>query len=269
MPVYETLMPIKTKGALPPLFCVHGEPLKMAMRIKADRPVYGLSHVYHSNFQDTVAETIEELARQYLSEVYMVEANGPYHLLGFSAGAMIAYEMARQVLNDGKQVASLTLIEPSLSDQAEIVSNRGEQLKNFVRDSGWGLATLSYLFRRIANSVTVRSKNFVDRIKVAVLLKQGKDLPEDLRWLGYLRALGPAIAKYDYQPITCRAILIYRELDKEVCDILNDFWPAMLGPGSEVRYAEGAHTHADFMLDPHLSNVSDLLDSQVLPPTQI
>ena len=71
---FQTLMPIKTKGALPPLFCVHGEPLKMAMRIKADRPVYGLSHVYHASFQDTVADSIEELARQYLDDVYKAHA---------------------------------------------------------------------------------------------------------------------------------------------------------------------------------------------------
>ena len=81
-------MPIRTKGSGPPLFCVHGQPLKVAQRLNANRPIYGLSHVYHSSFLDETPESIEQLAGQYLSEVRQVQPHGPYHFCGFSAGGL-------------------------------------------------------------------------------------------------------------------------------------------------------------------------------------
>jgi len=109
---FETLMPIRTKGDLPPIFFVHGEPLRMAQRMQPNRPIYGLSHAYHAEFTQR-PESIEKLAAKYLSEVKMVQPEGPYHLCGFSAGGMIAFEMAKQIKANGEQVADLTLIEPT------------------------------------------------------------------------------------------------------------------------------------------------------------
>ncbi len=257
-------MPIKTKGALPPLFCVHGEPLKMAMRMQADRPVYGLSHVYHSSFQDTVADSIEELASQYLDDVYKVWPEGPYHLLGFSAGGMVAYEMARQLLASGHKVDYLVMVEPSLGKQVVSAGAKGDDLKNYLGQSGWSLETLGYLFGRARKSIVARTTTLVSRVKVAVLLKLGKDLPEDLRWLGYLRALGPAISKYEYEFAPCRATLVYRALGSDTQAMLNNFWPNLLGPTTELIYVDGVTSHNDFMLDPHLGNVGQLLDARVM-----
>ena len=265
MPKYQTLMPIKTKGSLPALFCVHGEPLKMAMRIKADRPVYGLSHVYHASFQETIAETIEELAGQYLDDVYKVCPEGPYHLLGFSAGAMVAYEMARQLIESGREVHSMVLIEPPLGKQANRIGGKREHLQGYVQESGWNLRTIGYLLQRICKSIVARSVNLVSRVRVAILLRLGKDIPEDLRWLGYLRALGPAIGRYDYPPIGCPATLVYRELDDDAKAVIDEFWTRLLGAAVELRYEDGAFSHGDFMLDPHLSNIGRLLDAAVAP----
>jgi thioesterase domain-containing protein len=265
MPMYQTLMPIKTKGSLPPLFCVHGEPLKMAMRIQADRPIYGLSHVYHSSFQETVPDSIEELARQYLEDVCKVWPEGPYHLLGFSAGGMTAYEMARQLIASGKKVHSLVMIEPPLGRQAGQLGDKSHYLKHYISESGWNLATLGYLVGRVRKSVFARAGSRLSRLRAAILLKFGRELPESLRWVGYLRALGPAIRKYDYTPIDCPATLLYRELDAEAAALIHQFWSGMLGPDVDIRYEQGASSHNDFMLDPHLSNVGQLLDAKVAP----
>jgi len=263
MSKFETLMPIKTKGALPPLFCVHGEPLKMAMRMKADRPVYGLSHVYHSSFQKTVADTIDELAGQYLDDVYKVCPDGPYHLLGFSAGSTIAYEMARQLLESGRKVDSLVMIEPPLMKLAADLGNKSQHVKDYFRETGLSLSTLVYLFKRVYSSLASRTLTLLNRIKVSLLLKLGKELPEDLRWLGYLRALGPALNKYDYQPITCPSIVVYRSMTPETQNLVTEFWSERLGSDVKIHFEEGASGHNDFMLDPHLSNISQLLDESV------
>jgi thioesterase domain-containing protein len=260
---FETLMPIKTKGSLPPLFCVHGEPLKMAMRIKADRPVYGLSHVYHASFQDTIADSIEELAEQYLNDVFKVWPDGPYHLLGFSAGGMVAYEMARQLIESGKKVDYLIMVEPSLGEQVVSAGAKSADLKNFVSESGLNASTIGYLASRVRKSLISRTNTLISRVKVASLLKSGKELPEDLRWLGYLRALGPAISKYEYTVAPCQAALVYRALAPDTEKLLNTFWSELLGPMTDMRYIEGVTSHNDFMLDPHLSNVGQMLDQRI------
>ena len=104
-------MPIRTKGDGAPIFFVHGEPLRMAQRMQPDRPIYGLSHVYHSDFVSETPESIEILAATYLKEIRQVQPEGPYHFCGFSAGGMIAFEMAKQLIAAGQEVKQLTLIE--------------------------------------------------------------------------------------------------------------------------------------------------------------
>jgi hypothetical protein len=103
----------------------------------------------------------------------------------------------------------------------------------------------------------------ISRVKVASLLKSGKELPEDLRWLGYLRALGPAISKYEYTVAPCQAALVYRALAPDTEKLLNTFWSELLGPMTDMRYIEGVTSHNDFMLDPHLSNVGQMLDQRI------
>jgi thioesterase domain-containing protein len=263
MSKYQTLMPIKTKGSLPPLFCVHGEPLKMAMRIKADRPIYGLSHVYHSSFQETVASSIEELASQYLEDVYKVCPEGPYYLLGFSAGSMVAYEMARQLLASGKQVKYLVMIEPSLGIHEKINTNKSNAVKSYIAEVGWTPKTIAYLLYRVGKSLVSRTKTLFGRLWVSLLLALGKELPEDIRWLGYLRALGPAISAYKYSAIDCQATLVYRDMDHAGQKMINNMWAEFLGPDVEIQYVEGAIGHNDFMQDPHLSNVGKMLDTHL------
>ena len=124
MSQFTTLMPIRTRGDGPALFCVHGEPLRVAQRIRADRPVYGLSHIYHSDFLAEPPASIEDLAATYLAEVRQVQANGPYHICGFSAGGMIAFEMAQQLIAAGEELADLTLVEPTMLSDSFTVSER-------------------------------------------------------------------------------------------------------------------------------------------------
>lgn len=59
-------------------------------------------------------ETFEEMAHDYLAEVRMVQPHGPYLLGGFSGGGIVAYEMARQLLEQGEQVDNVILLDTPL-----------------------------------------------------------------------------------------------------------------------------------------------------------
>ena len=92
----------------------------LALRIGADRPVYGLQArgIYG---REAPRETFEEMARDYLTELRTVQPHGPYLLGGFSGGGLVAYEMAQQLRAEGEETAMLVLLDtpypanPSLS----------------------------------------------------------------------------------------------------------------------------------------------------------
>ncbi|MCP4654504.1 MAG: hypothetical protein GY856_03685, partial [bacterium] len=54
---------------------------------------------------------IDEMAAEYLRSIRGVWPEGPYALLGWSLGGMVAYEMARQLEEAGREVALLALVD--------------------------------------------------------------------------------------------------------------------------------------------------------------
>lgn len=85
----------------------------LAHLVGQDRPCYGLQarglygdHPPH--------ETFEEAATEYLRELRSVQPSGPYLLGGFSGGGITAYEMARQLIEQGEEVAMLVMLDTPL-----------------------------------------------------------------------------------------------------------------------------------------------------------
>ncbi|KAL2008188.1 hypothetical protein VTN00DRAFT_8170 [Thermoascus crustaceus] len=56
--------------------------------------------------------TFEELGDLYAGYVRSVQPHGPYHLLGWSFGGILAMEIARRLTADGERIRSLILIDP-------------------------------------------------------------------------------------------------------------------------------------------------------------
>jgi amino acid adenylation domain-containing protein len=57
-------------------------------------------------------ETVEELAQVYIKQLKESQPEGPYRLCGYCGSASIAYEMARQLEEQGDEIPMLVLIEP-------------------------------------------------------------------------------------------------------------------------------------------------------------
>lgn len=54
---------------------------------------------------------IQDMAAHYLAEVRKIQSHGPYRLLGYSFGGLIAYELAHQLMAAGEAVSYLGLID--------------------------------------------------------------------------------------------------------------------------------------------------------------
>ncbi|MGQ4390212.1 amino acid adenylation domain-containing protein [Streptomyces sp. SAS_270] len=117
----ETLLPIKaaaTSGpdsSQPPLFCVHpisGMSWCYAglMRHLGDRPLIGLQARELTDPALRPAD-MAEMADTYVSEIRSVQPHGPYHLLGWSFGGLVAHAVAARLEEQGEEVALLGLLD--------------------------------------------------------------------------------------------------------------------------------------------------------------
>ena len=110
------LVAIRSAGALAPLFIVHagdgevGYAFALAPHLPADRPLYALAAIGFAD-GETPLSSVEQMASAYLRSLRSVQPHGPYHVLGWSAGGTIAYEMAAQLLASGEQVGFVGVID--------------------------------------------------------------------------------------------------------------------------------------------------------------
>ncbi|MEU4775488.1 amino acid adenylation domain-containing protein [Micromonospora sp. NPDC023644] len=107
----EVLLPLRTRGSGPPLFCVApatGLAWAYAALLASlpDRPVYGLQSVAAGR-----GASVAELAADHVRRIREIQPAGPYHLLGASFGGLVAHEMATQLAESGESVAPLVLLD--------------------------------------------------------------------------------------------------------------------------------------------------------------
>jgi amino acid adenylation domain-containing protein len=122
------LLPIRPYGSRPPLFCVHpGIGLSwcytpLSRYTPADQPLYGLQ-ARGLDGSSKPAPSVRDMAAEYIEQIRSVQGSGPYHLLGWSFGAIAAHEIAVQLQAAGEQVAALVIMDgypiDKETDQAE------------------------------------------------------------------------------------------------------------------------------------------------------
>ncbi|HEY1349905.1 MAG TPA: amino acid adenylation domain-containing protein [Ktedonobacteraceae bacterium] len=114
------LVPLQRAGSQTPFFCVHpsggtvSSYIPLARQLGTQRPCYGLQTTGMESAQNSTA-SIQELARQYLQAIQAVQPHGPYLLGGWSMGGTVAFEMARQLSEQGESIGLLALIDSRLA----------------------------------------------------------------------------------------------------------------------------------------------------------
>ncbi len=116
---YHTLIsPLREGGGLPPLFCIHplggwmDHYLKLLAAIDPERPVFGIRGRGLAP-GEVLPTTVEDAAREEVDAIKSVQSTGPYHLLGFSNGGVLAFELACQLQDQNEEVSFLGIIDVS------------------------------------------------------------------------------------------------------------------------------------------------------------
>ena len=107
-----SIVPLQPHGTLPPLFCVHpagrgvNNYLQLVRHLGSQQPVFGIT-----DQGEDLARPVEVIASEHIRAIRSVQPEGPYHLLGWSFGAVVAYEMAVQLERLGQRVAFVGLMD--------------------------------------------------------------------------------------------------------------------------------------------------------------
>lgn len=147
---------ISIAGALP-LTCVGGGWLgsddnfqDFAACLKPQRIAYQL----RVGSLDETAISVEQLADIYLVQLRKNQPRGPYQLLGYSFGGLIAHAMAVALLEKGEEVSLLALIDTPNPQ--------------FVPSDGFGRSRKTYLIKRLQKYARNLMRGRIDYIAIDI-----------------------------------------------------------------------------------------------------
>ncbi|WP_089941954.1 alpha/beta fold hydrolase [Candidatus Entotheonella palauensis] len=140
---FERVLPLRPRGTLRPLFCIHPAGglswcyAGLLRELHPERPIYGLQAA------GIVApalppSSVEAIAKDYISALREIQPTGPYHLLGWSFGGLVAHAMACQLQHEGGAISLLTILDtfpPRLMDEKKIPTDH-EWLAEFAQQIG-------------------------------------------------------------------------------------------------------------------------------------
>ena len=117
----DCLVPIQVRAERATLFCVHpsGGQIECYFELSRwldDVSMYGFrsTHPLHEKL------SIRQLVARYVEALVETQPTGNIHLLGFSLGGVIAFEMAHQLTMKGRTVALLALLDLGVPDLTQI-----------------------------------------------------------------------------------------------------------------------------------------------------
>jgi thioesterase domain-containing protein len=135
----SSLVTLRAEGTLPALFLLHpaGGGLACYQHIVAGLPPGPRIRAYRSAAgKDSRPGSLAELATQYTRDLRRQQPQGPYHLIGWSFGGILAFEMAAQLVAAGEEVAFLALLDsrPRLTRLRRELTTDEDLLAVFLRD---------------------------------------------------------------------------------------------------------------------------------------
>ncbi|HSX64990.1 MAG TPA: thioesterase domain-containing protein, partial [Pseudoxanthomonas sp.] len=118
----RALLPLRVTGAQAPLFCLPPAGnlswcyAGLVSHIDSDCPVYGLEapDLEHLSVQ---TRTLHDIAESHLREIRRVRPHGPYRLVGWSIGGLLAHAVATRLQALGEEVALLAVLDAYPADQ--------------------------------------------------------------------------------------------------------------------------------------------------------
>ena len=252
-----------------PLICLHGGDggvvfyRRAARAISTDRRIFAIESPLLSIDGSLPERSVEEIAQSYLEEILKDQPSGPFRLLGYSFGGLLAYEVARLLLDRGKEVAFLGLVDtlnPTVPTPAYDLLERATRCWETSPDPSFHgrlLRLASRASEGLATHLKVRSEE-------RELLRATESEPfSPLRALQVRAVHERAGRAFEPKPVETTLHLFRAGVPSDKHFIPDDYGWSRLVPRLVARNAKGSHlTMFDDENFPHLAT---LLSSALSP----
>lgn len=218
-----SLVPIRVRGAKPPLFLVHsgnGSAAcfdQLSKYLSDDQPLYGLQAEHPAELTDRDIPMIERAAL-YLRSIREVAPQGPYLVGGYSFGCVVAYEMAQQLLGIGEQVALLALFDGGSPLVTQKAKSRSDAVllagvgRDLAREAGINLSLPHEEIRQLSSERGIT--HILEKLKRFGLVPPEVGLSWVSRLLNGIRLRTQTIQDYSPEPYSGK-ITLFRSAEIE------------------------------------------------------
>ncbi len=246
--VDSPLVAIDADGSRPPLFLVHPAAgtvdcyVALAHHLDPDQPLYAFQAAGVAG-RGEPCDRVETMAERYIEAMRRRQPRGPYRLGGWSLGAIVAFEMARQLQQAGEETELLALLDshPPLAP--------GEAVPTLEDDDA--------LLARWAGELGTDAGGVLDRLKDLRLLPATAG-PDDLRrGLRVYRAHRQAVLSYRVSDPYPGRLTLFRGESGE-----GDLgWGRLSAQPVEVRPVPGGHY--GILAEPYVRTLAEALEERL------
>ena len=249
-----SFFPIKKSGNNPMLFWIeydshqHYEVIK---HIGNDQPVYGLRYgISAPRGSEFDLPRIEDWAAHYVDEIQRFQNTGPYYLMGFCYGGVIAYEVAQQLTMRGEKVENLFLLDSYVPNTPQAILYPISKLFTIIKKIN------------IVDIVNRAYQFFKSYFYHSTLFTKGKFIPDQPKLEFYIGVLNEYHAKnYNGRVMlfksddSRRERLLFETILPEVA------WRKLIGEQLETYDISG--THFDFLKGESAKEIAKVIKSIV------
>jgi amino acid adenylation domain-containing protein len=265
---WKSLVPIRATGSKPTLYLVHGSGLTvlvfhaLATFLDPDQPVFGLQ-ARGLNGIDEPFDKMEDIASGYLAEILEQNPHGPYSLVGYSFGGIVAFEMAKRLKGMGKEVTMLAVLDAFADNSSYFDSASIRWKKKIKRQFPKFKFILSSFIERPVPTIRYQI-DFVryklhDLLLSLGLVKNGLDEEERIEHFTKINSKHEiAYSTYQMKPYNGK-IDLFRVKTRNY--YLDD--PIYLGwkpYAAEIEIHEISGDHKTFLLPPNVSELARILE---------
>ena len=183
---FRQVVRLQLGGSKTPLIAIHNTGVyyyNLSKCLGADQPLTALQLFDPSIARQTFPRTLQDIAAEYVHLIRKVQADGPYKLIGWSVGGVLAFEVARQLVEAGHEVSLLAMIDTWAPGQR----NRLPKWRALLADYSYRWQLIGADWQKVMS----RKQN------LAAFLAQRTLSKRLLRWLG--RSQGDANARVDFK----------------------------------------------------------------------
>ncbi|HKV09578.1 MAG TPA: amino acid adenylation domain-containing protein, partial [Thermoanaerobaculia bacterium] len=253
------LVEIQPAGSGAPLFFVHPVGgsvfcyLDLARRLDLLRPVYGFQAPGLEPGEE-VLSGIERMAERYAEILSAVQPEGPCLLSGWSMGALVAYEMARQLRARGREIALLALLDPTIPGDPNLPADDLSLIAALARDLA-GLSGRDLPIPAEGELARLPVEDLLDRLgeeaRRSGILPPEIDAEQVRRLFAVFKA--NALAARGYEPRACggSVTLLLPEGSPETERIWSDL------AAGRARTVQVSGDHFSMLRPPHSETLAD------------